>query len=356
MAAMFFAQTLIVFWLSQKGSNFADLIIYYLVSYIVALAGIFFFPKIKIQAKRSMFFGILFSALMPFVLIIIFHPAQLFISAIFSGLNCIFFWIPYNIMHFKFSHEEKRGLHSGMYFLISPLIGITLQPLAGVVAEKFGFETMFLIGVSLYIVPILLLKIVPNFEFDINIKKEIFTHKFNWATFFQGIAMRINWSLIPIFTLLYVTTPTAFGNFFGYLALVSAIASVINGNLSDKMKSRKTFYYLFSFLAVFSFLPLAFVNNFYYWYIFAGISGLCLYLANPFWLAANLDYYKEIGVERTIVLREFFLNSGFIAALFITLLVFYFTDSPKASLMVISIISLLLPFVSYLQGIYRAKI
>ena len=356
MSAMFFAQTLIVFWLSKNGFGFADLIIYYLISYVVAFLGIFFFPKVKMQAKSSMFLGILFSALMPFVLIRIFSGAQLYLSALFSGLNIVFFWIPYNIMHFKFSHEGKRGLHSGMYFLISPILGVTLQPLSGIVAQKFGFEIMFLIGVALYLIPIFLLKFLPNFEFFIDARKEFLEHRFNWATLFQGMATRINWSLVPIFTLLYVTTPQAFGNFFGYLALISAIASAINGHLSDKMKSRKTFFYLFSSLAVLSFLPLAFVKNFSAWYIFAGISGLCMNLVNPFWLTANLDYYKDIGIEKTIILRELFLNPGYVITLLITLIVFWLTASPKIALVVVSCVSLLLPIVSYWQGIYRAKI
>lgn len=356
MSAMFFAQTLIVFWLSLKGFGFADLIIYYLVSYVVAFGGIFFFPKIKMGSRSSMFLGILFSALMPFVLIRIFSEAQLFLSAFFSGLNIVFFWIPYTIMHFKFSHEDQQGLHSGMYFLVTPIIGITLQPLSGIIAEKFGFEIMFLMGVALYLIPIFLLKFMPNFEFTIDARKEFLEHRFNWATFFQGIATRTNWALIPIFTLLYVTTPQAFGNFFGYLALISAIASAINGHLSDKMKSRKIFFYLFSSLAVLSFLPLAFVKNFSAWYLFAGISGLCINLVNPFWLTFNLDYYKDLGFEKTMALRELFLNAGYIATLFIGLLVYYFTSSPKASLITVSVICLLLPVVSYFQGVYRAKI
>ena len=239
-----------------------------------------------------------------------------------------------------------------MYFLVSAILGITLQPLAGIFAEKFGFEALFLTGAALYLIPLILLKFMPNFEFNINARKEFRENKFNWSAFFQGMATRVNWSLIPIFTLLYVTNPKDFGNFFGYLALVSAIASAITGHLSDKMQSRRTFFYLFSFLAVLSFLPLAFVGNFYYWYIFAGIASLCVTLANPFWLTFNLDYYKEVGVEKTIALRELFLNSGYSATLIISLLIFYLTNSPKTSLIVVSVICLLLPVVSYYQKIY----
>jgi hypothetical protein len=355
-ASMYFAQTLIVFWLSKNGFSFSQLLIYFLFAYIVALIGILFFPKIQINAKRCISFGILFSALQVFVLIKIFSIFQLYLSGIFIGLNLLFFWIPYNIMHFKFSKENSRGFNSGMYFLIFPIIGITLQPLAGIVADKFGFEILFLIGVSGYIIPLILLKFLPSFDYEINVKKYIVEHHFNWSTFFQGMISRINYSLIPIFTLFFIKNPRQFGSFFGYLAIMTAIASVINGHISDKFKNRKIFFYLFSSLAVMSLLPLAFINNIYYWGIFAGIGSLCVSLSDPFWLAFNLDYYKNAGVEKTIVLREVFLNMGYIAMLFISLLVFYFTSSPKASLIVVSVICFFLPIASYFQGVYRVKI
>lgn len=356
LAAMYFSQTMIVFWLSKNGFGFSDLLIYYIFIFLIALIGILFFPKIKINAKTSIFWGILLSAFSIFILIKIFSPFQLYLSGLFSGLNVILFWIPYNIMHFKFSHEDRQGLHSGMYFLITPIIGIVLQPLAGIIAEKFSFEAVFLIGFLAYIIPIILLKFLPSFEYEISIKKYFLENKFNWATFFQGMMMRINFSLIPIFTLFFIKTPRSFGSFFGYLALVTAIASIINGYISDKLKNRKMFFYFFSSMAVLSFLPLAFVSNIYYWGIFAGIGSLCISLANPFWLTFNIDYYRDIGVEKTMVLREVFLNMGYIATLGISLTVFYFTASPKASLMVVSFICLLLPVVSCLQGVYRNRI
>ena len=36
--------------------------------------------------------------------------------------------------------------------------------------EKFGFEVMFFIGMALYIIPIILIKILPSFELELNIK------------------------------------------------------------------------------------------------------------------------------------------------------------------------------------------
>lgn len=352
---MYLSQTLLFFWLYQKGYGFSDLILYSLGIFAVALVGIIFLPRIKMSAKRAMFLGILSSALFVFVLIKIYSPIQLYLSAIFSGLNVIFFWIPYNTMYFKFSSEEKRGTNSGMYFLITPIIGITLQPLAGVFAEKFGFEIMFLIGFCSYIIPLILLYFLPNFEWYLNIKEEFPKIKFNWSTFFQGAASRINWGLIPIFSLFFLKTPKQFGAFFGYLAIITALASVVNGHISDKIKNRKVFFYLFSFIAVLSLLPLAFVHNIYYWSIFAGIASLCMSLASPFWLTFNLDYYKNLGVDKTMALREVFLNSGYVFTLLVVFLVYYLTSSAKLSLMIISILCCLLPIVSYLQKIYFKK-
>lgn len=355
MAAVYFSGTLLVFWLSQNGFGFSDLIIYYLLTFFVALMGIFYLPKNKISARKAIFWGIMLNLGYVLVLIKIFSPIQLYISALISGLNVVFFWISYNIMYFKYSSKENRGLNSGIYFLITPIIGITLQPLTGVVAEKFGFEIMFSLGILLYFIPLLLIKYLPDFEWDLDIKNELLKFKVNWTIIFQGMSSRINYSLIPIFTLFFVKTPVSFGSFFGYLALVAALASVINGYISDKIKNRKYFYYLFSSLAVFSFIPLAFVTNPYYWSLFAGISSLCVYLANPFWFTFGLDYYKDLKIEKTIVLRELFLNFGYFFTLLIVFLVFYFTNSTKISLIVISVACCLLPVVSYLQGVYRDK-
>ena len=355
MAAMYFSQTLLVFWLAKNGYSFSDLIIYSLIVYIVALIGIVFLPKIKMSAKRAMLLGIIQSALIVFVLLKIYSPVQLYLSAFFSGLNVIFFWIPCNTMFFKFSSENKRGTNSGMYFLITPIIGVTLQPLAGLVAEKFGFEVMFLIGFCSYLIPIILLKFLPDFEWNLNVKEEFSKLKFNWATFLQGATSRVNYSLIPIFSLFFLKTPRQFGNFFGYLAIIAAVASVFNGYISDKVKDRKVFFYIFTSLAVISLLPLAFVDNVYYWGIFAGISSLCMNLANPFWLTFNLDFYKEKGVDKTMALRELFLNSGYIFTLLVVFLVFYLTSSTKISLIIICSLCCLFPVLSYFQGVYKNK-
>ncbi|MEI7765777.1 MAG: hypothetical protein WCI93_04325, partial [bacterium] len=218
MSAMYFSQTLLVFWLFQNGFGFSELIVYYLLSFLIALVGIFIFPKKQMSSKKAIFWGMIFSALSVLVLVRIFSPMQIYISAIFSGLNVIFFWIPYNIMYFKYGSDSKIGANSGAYYLITPIIGITLQPLTGIVAEKFGFEFMFLLGIIMYIVPLILLYFLPDFKWELNIKKELLVSKFNWSTLLQGMSSKINFTIIPIFTLFFITTPRQFGNFFGYLA------------------------------------------------------------------------------------------------------------------------------------------
>jgi len=355
MGAVYFSQTLIILWLSKNGFNFSNIVVYYLISYVVAIISIFILSKIKMELKPTILLGVLLSALSVAVLIDIHSSYQLYISAILTGLNVIFFWIPYNMMYFKYSSEKKRGLNSGMYFLITPIVSIILQPFAGLVAEKFGFETVFLIGIFLYVIPIFITRFLPNFEFDLNIKKELVNTGFNWPNLFQGFILRISYSLIPLFTLFFITTPKDFGNFFGYLAILATVASLINAYFSDKMKSRKIFFYIFTIFAVISFLPLAFIDNVHGWIIFTGISSLCIYLANPFWFAFSFDYYKNINVEKTIVLREIFLDLGYVMTLLVIFIVFYFTSSTKISLIVVSLIACIFPVVSCLQGIYKDK-
>ena len=353
---MYLSQTLLVFWLFKNSFGFASLIFYYLFSYLVALLGIIFLPKIQMNVKKAMFYGILLSAFSVLVLIKLPLPYfQMILSAIFSGLNVIFFWIPYNTMFFKFSSEDKRGANCGMYYLITPIVGITLQPLTGIIAEKFGFQPMFLFGIFFYLIPLFILKFLPDYIWQLDIKEVLSKIKFDFSLLLQGATSRINYSLISIFSLFFLTTPKQIGNFFGYLAIVAAIVSVFNGYISDKIKNKKYFFYFFSSLAVLSFVPLAFARNPYSWSILAGISSLCIYLANPFWFTYSLDKYKDFGVEKSMALREVFLNSGYIFNLLVVFLVFNFTGSSKISLLIICVICCLLPIVSYLQKVYINK-
>lgn len=355
LAAAYFSGTLLVLWLSKNGFGFSDLIVYYLLTFFFAFIGLFFLPQKNMNVRKTIFLGILFNICYVLLLVKIFHPIQILLSTIVSGLNIVYFWTPYNIMYFKYSSEEKRGLNSGIYFLVTPLVGITLQPLAGVVAEKFGFETMFFIGFLMYLIPIFLIRYLPKFEWSLNLRKEISQLKFNWSTVFQGISSRLNYSVVPIFTLFFIKSPKEFGSFFGYLALMTAFASVINGYISDRLKNRKFFFYLFSILAVLSFIPLSFATDNYSWVVFAGITSLCISLVNPFWMAFNLDYYKDKGVEKAMLFREFFLNLGYVFELLLIFFIFYFTHSTKTSLITVSVLTLLLPLISYLQGAYRIK-
>jgi len=355
MIAVYFSGTLLVFWIFKNGYGFLDIIFYFLLTFFIAFIGIFYLPKKELSAKKSIFWGIIFNLSYVLFLIKIFHPIQLLLSAIISGLNIIYFWIPFNTMYFKYSNENRRGFNSGLLFLVTPIIGITLQPLTGIVAEKFGFEIMFSIGILLYFIPLFLLRHLPDFKWSLEMKEDFKNLKFNATTFFQGITSRINYTLIGVFTLFFITSPIGIGNFFGYLALVAALASVLNGYISDKLKNRKFFFYFFTTLAVLSFIPLAFANNPYTWALFAGISNLCIYLANPFWLTFNLDYYKEKGVLKTMILREVFLIFGYIVNLLVVFLVYYFTRSNKLTLLSIALLISLFPIFSYIQGVYRNK-
>lgn len=348
--------TLLVFWLFQNNFKFSELVIYYLIMFFISMISILYLPKNKISSRKAIFWGIVFNLSSIFVVIKIFHPIQLYLSAILGGLNIVYFWITYNIMYFKYSSENKRGLNSGIYFFITPLIGIIFQPLAGIVAQKFGFNIMFSLGLSMYLIPLFLTRYLPDFEYDLDVRKELKKFKFNWTIFFQGISSRVNYSIIGIFTLFFIKTPVSFGNFFGYLAIVAAFASLINGYISDKIRNRKYFFYLFTTLSVISFIPLAFVDNPYQWGLVAGIINLCFYLASPFALTFSLDYYKEVGSEKAMILREVFLNLGYFFCLLIVFLVHSITSSTKISLIIISLISCFLPVVSYLQGVYRDKI
>ena len=88
-------------------------------------------------------------------------------------------------------------------------------------------------------------------------------------------------------------------------------------------------------------------------YLLVGIGTFTLTLANPFWLTFNIDHYQDLGLEKTMAIREAYLNLGYIAALALGFFVYLFTDSVKYGLVLVSAVCLLLPLASYWQGVYN---
>lgn len=349
--AMVYSQTLLMLWFLSNGILYIEMLFYFLATYLFALFFYLILQEIKFSSRSALFGGVASSA--AGVLVANFIPGHtyyIFLIAFFFALNLVFFWTIYNALYFKYSEKEEHGFKSGAYYLLFPVLGALFSPLSGMAVEKFGYHFLFLSAMLLYAIPMIFAFYLPKFKFEFK-TFQAFSKERSILVAFQGYIFMLTSNIIPIFTLFFITTPLKLGNFFGYLAIFAALAALFNSKMSDKLKKRGSFFYIFTILNAFSFLPLVFSKSFTNWQLFAGINNLTYNLTSPFNMTLTLDHAKNDMVT-TMLGRQIYFHLGSIAMIVFALIIFYFTASLWSALICSSLVPLLYPVVAYYQRVY----
>ena len=353
--AMVYSQTLLMLWFFKNGISFAEMLFYFAVMYLFVLLLYFIFQDRKFSSRFALLAGVATSALGVLTAnFITINTYYIFIIAFFFALNIIFFWTIYNAMHFKYGEKEEHGFKSGAYFLLFPILSALLAPLAGLVAEKFGYHFLFLSSMLLYMVPVLFVFYLPIFDFKFETREAISKTEYPILIIFQGYIFMLTFNVVPIFTLLFISTPFKLGSFFGYLAIFAAFAALLNSKISDKLKKRASFFYIFTSLNALSYIPLVFSKSLINWQLFSGINNLTYGLGSPFDLTLTLDHSK-VDIVETMLGREIYLNIGRIVMILFALVVFYFTSSLWSALIWSALVPMLYPVIAYYQRVYLRK-
>src|SRR3989338_3777225 len=203
----------------------------------------------------------------------------------------------------------------------------------------------------LYMVPVLFVFYLPIFDFKFETREAISKTEYPILIIFQGYIFMLTFNVVPIFTLLFISTPFKLGSFFGYLAIFAALAALLNSKISDKLKKRASFFYIFTSLNALSYIPLVFSKSLVSWQTFSGINNLTYGLTNPFNLTLTLDHARQDVVE-TMLGREIYLAFGKISVLLLALIVFFLTSSLGSALIWVSLVPILYPVVAYYQKVY----
>ena len=355
LTAMVYSQTLMMLWFFQNGVSYTWMLFYFLAIYVPVLPLAFFFKGRKFKSRFSLWLGIVSSA--GGVLIANFITNQtyfIFLIAFVFALNTLFFWVIYSAMHFKYSHNEEHGFKSGAFFFLSPILSVFLAPLVGFIAEKLGYHFIFWSSMLFYLIPFSLVFYLPNFDFEFRAKAALFNTKHSLLVVFQGCIFMLTFYIIPIFTLFFISTPFKLGSFFGYLAVFAAFAALFNAKMSDKIKKRGHFFYIFTSLNALSFVPLVLSKSFLGWQIFSGLNNFTYGLANPFNLAMILDH-NEHDIVDTMLGRQIYSSLGAVFIIVFLLLVYYLTSSLQTALLWSALVPLSYPVVAYYQRLYLKK-
>ena len=351
LVAMTYSQMLLLLWFLNNGVSYVQMLIYFLVMYVSVLTLYLILRKITFSSRFALVLGVASSALGVLVANFMTKPTDIFYTAVLFGVNIVFFWTVYNMLHFKESLSHEHGKNSGAYFLFMPIFTAILAPISGQIVENFGYHVLFVSAMFVYLIPLYIAFSIPSFKFKFEFWKAARKMEHKILLIFQGYNSMLSYNVVPIFTLFYINTPGKLGNFFGYLAILSALTAFINSKFSDKKKTRKIFFYTFIILNAICFIPLALTNTLLGWQAFSGVSNFAYGLANPFNMALVMDHAKG-DITDTMLGREIYLNSGRVIMILVALAAFLSTGSLKMALLISICVALLYPITAYFNRVY----
>ncbi len=303
-----FGWTLSSLYFAKIGYSFLDIALYFALSFITGVLMVMALKKSL--SSRLMRIGLVLKVII-FVLAAYVHiKPLLFVAGLLHGLMTISYWVPMNIHFFKFRQEGKNASHTGLFFLMWPLLGAILPAFAGIAAQNYGMPFVFFLSAAI---------LIPGLLFSYTIKQSdalIFSFKnFTGNTkglktilFLQGIWEGIDWVVVPLATLAFVSTEAGFGAFYSYLGFFGIIAFFLVGRVSDRMKKRAVFLYPVT-IAMAAFTVLSGLSStFFEWGVYRGAVSFLVNLFSPFAMTIVIDMTKNI--QDSMISREFFLNFG----------------------------------------------
>lgn len=157
------------------------------------------------------------------------------------GLNSVLFFIPYNIAHFRLTPGHRTSYSAAILFSVYPVIAFLAPLLAGWLAERSYSYIWFLSGIFFFLV-FWLVRFQSQFKFRLNLRQDLAYIKPTLVFIvLEGLWEAVIFGVIPIFTLYFIQTPLYFGTYISYLALMSILANLFLGHLSDKLRQRLKF-------------------------------------------------------------------------------------------------------------------
>ena len=317
-------------------------------------AGLLMILTNKISARLSWGLSFIASFLSILLIMRIANPAQFYLASVISGLYIPLFYIAYNIAHYRLTPAHRTGYSSAIMFSIFPIVGLVAPLAAGWLAE-INYLYVWIFSGIFFLITFLLTKFQTNFL----IKYDLVA---GWRAikstriivFLQGIWEALPFGIIPVFSLHFIKSPLYYGTFIAYLSLMSVIANLVLGYLSDKFKRRLAFLYPIALtMAVATFVFPLVTANLIFWLI---LTGVIQFLCPLFWnFSASWFVDQQPDHDRSMPIRELVLAIGRIVGLFFAWISFRFETIPVYIFYFLGVIMLLYPVVLLYNTRHAAK-
>lgn len=255
-----------------------------------------------------------------------------------------YFFLPYNIAHFKATHRGGVGNSSAIMFSLGPIISVLAPIFAGLLTNidiKSVWVITFIIGAISFIIS----RKQDDLKININLYESIKTIKYTkWLLFVEGVWEALLFSSIPIFTLLFINSYMQYAVFASYLAALGAIANLIFGTITDKINKRAVFLYpLTVILGVVTMLFYFGINNYIFWIILVSIINLILPL---YWnLSTTIVIDSVSDTTMAMPAREWMLAVGRVIGSILVFLSLVYESEPKIIFIILGLFMLLYPVI-----------
>jgi MFS family permease len=298
----------------------------------------------KIASRLSWRLALMASFLTILLIIKINNAGQYYIAWAISGLVTPLFYIVYNIAHFKLTPQHRTAYSSAIMFSIFPIIGL-IAPLAAGWLAQIDYLYIWVFSGIFYAVTFLLTKFQTDFPVNYNLVagwRSIKTTRV--LLFVQGIWEILVFGIIPIFSLHFISSPLYYGTYIAYLSLMSVIANLFLGHLSDKLQKRLVFLYpvtILMALATFAF-PLV-TTSLIFWLI---LTGIIQFLSPLFWNFSTAYFVdRQPDVLISMPIRELVLNVGRVLGFIVLAINFKFEARPVYIFYFLGLVMLIYPLV-----------
>lgn len=269
---------------------------------------------------------------------------QYFLFCLLIGSNTALYFVPYNIAHFQLTPKARTSFSAGVMFAVGPVISF-VAPLASGWLAQVNYIYIWSLSFLFFIASLLLVKFQTPIQIKIDIKGGYkYLRPTRLIVFLEGIWEILVFSLIPIFTLYFITTPLVYGGYLSYLALVGILANLFLGKLSDHHQNRLVFLIPTTvILAVTTIFFPAGIKSLPLWLI---ITGIIQFFSPLFWNFSTAWFVDlQPDHERSMPIRELILNVGRALGLLLAWINFQFQSPPTLIFYFLGGVMLLYPLV-----------
>ena len=243
-------------------------------------------------------------------LVILFFPFSrnfFYIYTAFRAIGHIIFYIPYNIIYFNNTKQDKKLQGMAWYFAVGIISGI-VGPVVGGYLLELNFALFTVVALIVMGAAGILTFHVPQESFTYSVKG-VFGKIKNLRTIniMDGMLQK-TMVITTTFALLYISSAFEYGLFLSFTAIVAMIGSLYLAKVSDLTKRRMIFMIPLCLACGGVILLFPFAKTFLPFVILIIILKLFLVLADP--VRANVIQDSMPHEPVNWISREMFINLG----------------------------------------------